>query len=191
MRDALSAADSGVSFVGPLLGSLMRGFVPFLIVGLGLVLIIIAVRKGAGRDGKQASFGVRAKTFMTPPERRMADLLERSLPGFRIHAQVAMGAILDACAHVKGADRLRIRGRFSQKIVDFVVESRATGEIIALVELDDRTHVPARDQQRDAMTSEAGYRTVRFHRDSWPSTALVRSQILPEHYESRGGHVAD
>lgn len=191
MRDALSATDSGVSFVGPLLGSLMRGFVPFLIVGLGLVLIIIAVRKGAGRDGKQASFGVRAKTFMTPPERRMADLLERSLPGFRIHAQVAMGAILDARAHVKGADRLRIRGRFSQKIVDFVVESRATGEIIALVELDDRTHVPARDQQRDAMTSEAGYRTVRFHRDSWPSTALVRSQILPEHYESRGGHVAD
>ena len=191
MPDTLSATGIGGSFAGPLLGSLLLGFAPFLIVGLGLALIIMAVRKEAVKDGKQAPFGVRAKTFMTPPERKMADLLDLSLPGFRIHAQVAMGAILDARAHVKGADRLRIRGRFSQKIVDFVVESRSTGEIIALVELDDRTHVPARDQQRDAMTIEAGYRTVRFHRDSWPTTALVRSQILPKQNESRGGHVAD
>lgn len=55
-----------------------------------------------------------------------------------------------------------MRNRFSQKIVDFVIEDRATGGILALVELDDRSHDALRDRQRDAMTASAGYRTIRL-----------------------------
>ncbi|WP_457350897.1 DUF2726 domain-containing protein [Sphingomonas sp. UYP23] len=67
---------------------------------------------------------------------------------------------------------LRTRYKFSSKIVDFVIEDRASGAILALVELDDRSHDAARDRQRDAMTASAGYRTVRLHAGT--STSATR-----------------
>ena len=57
---------------------------------------------------------------------------------------------------------MRACNTFSQKIVDFVIEDRASGAILALVELDDRSHNAFRDRLRDAMTASAGYRTIRL-----------------------------
>ena len=55
-----------------------------------------------------------------------------------------------------------MRNKFSQKIVDFVTDRRASGDILALVESDDRSHNPLTDRLRDAMTVSAGYRTIRL-----------------------------
>lgn len=156
------------------------------IVGLAMVFASVLLRRNGASE---VPVGIRRKPFMTPPERRMLALLEASLPELRIHAQVAMGALLDPAASLKGADRMRVRARFSQKIVDFVAEDRVSGEVVALIELDDHTHVPSRDQKRDAMTQQAGYRTVRFHRDQWPTQRDVRGLVLPELNERQVEHV--
>jgi very-short-patch-repair endonuclease len=102
--------------------------------------------------------------------------LEAALPQHRVMAQVAMGALLEAAE----TDRKRAHGtrnRFAQKIVDFVVVSRDTAEVLALVELDDRTHRAARDAKRDAMTASAGYSTIRILSRPRPSPESVRSSV--------------
>jgi very-short-patch-repair endonuclease len=99
---------------------------------------------------------------MTKREREAIVLIERSLPNCRVHAQVAMGALVKAKTGLSKAQHAAVRNRFNQKIVDFVLEDRSTGNVVALVELDDRTHDAAKDSRRDALTLAAGYRTVRI-----------------------------
>jgi very-short-patch-repair endonuclease len=45
---------------------------------------------------------------------------------------------------------------FSQKIVDFVAQRRSDGSIVAIIELDDRTHGSEKDAPRDEMLKSAG-----------------------------------
>ena len=87
-----------------------------------------------------------AKPFLTPRERAMLAAIERVLPAHRIHAQVAMGALLQVPARLGRSVTPADRNSFSLKIVDFVVQDRATGCIVALAEVDDRSHDAVRDQ---------------------------------------------
>jgi len=125
---------------------------------------------------------VAAKPFLTGNEREFLGRLERALPETRIHAQVSMGALLRparAAGGRKGLARQRaVRARFDRKICDFVVEDRRSGAILCVVELDDRTHVAARDRARDAMMARAGYRTLRFESRAKPDAAGIRSRVL-------------
>jgi hypothetical protein len=125
---------------------------------------------------------VEARPFLTGNEREFLGRLERALPEARIHAQVAMGALLRPTHRPKGrkgeARQRAVRARFDRKICDYVVEDRRTGAVIAVVELDDRTHVAARDRARDAMMARAGYRTVRWDSRAKPDAAGIRARII-------------
>lgn len=105
---------------------------------------------------------VRAKLLLTERERAARAIIERVLPHARVHVQVSMGALLQAKGGFGRGDAMRTRNKFSRKIVDFVIEDRAPGAILALVELDDRSHDILRDKLRDKMTAFAGYRTIRL-----------------------------
>lgn len=130
-----------------------------------------------------------AKRFMTARELAMLDVLERCLPQYRFHAQVSMGALLNAAPNPSRRRVPSDRNAFAQKIVDFVAQDRATGAIVALIEVDDAMHNLERDGKRDAMTEHAGYRTVRIGRGV-PArlqevrvaiAALLPAQPAPEH----------
>jgi very-short-patch-repair endonuclease len=41
--------------------------------------------------------------------------------------------------------------------------------VVAIIELDDRTHSPERDKERDALLETAGYRVLRFQSKQKPS----------------------
>ena len=73
---------------------------------------------------------------MTPPERRVCLMIERALPGARIHAQVSMGAIMNPAKGLSKSEWWTTFNKFSSKRVDFVAEDPETGQIILLVELD-------------------------------------------------------
>lgn len=148
-----------------------------LLIGLFGVFMIVKALTGAG-----AGFGSRrpiAKRFMTARELAMLDILERCLPEYRFHAQVAMGALLKAPPRLIGKSHPSDRNAFSQKIIDFVAQDRATGAIVALIEVDDSSHNFARDSRRDAMTGYAGYRTIRIGRSVQPRIQEVRMAIAP------------
>lgn len=130
----------------------------YVIVGFfAIVFVLAAIARTV-----TATPRVRAKPLLTDRERAARAIIERTLPHARVHVQVSMGALLQPKGSFNRRDAHKVRNRFSQKIVDFVIEDRATGGILALVELDDRSHDALRDRQRDAMTASAGYRTIRL-----------------------------
>ncbi|EZP51336.1 DUF2726 domain-containing protein [Sphingomonas sp. RIT328] len=148
-----------------------------LIIAIGIVFLFLSVglklatTRQTGRSGPAPV----AKPFLSAREAAMLDVLEQLLPHCRIHAQVAMGALLEAPRVAGRKRRPADRNAFAQKIVDFVAQDRTTGAILALIEVDDRSHKAARDLARDAMTSKAGYRTVRIPAGTKPTLAAVEA----------------
>ena len=156
----------------------MEKNIAILIALLGVFMILKALT-GAGAGAGVGGSRPLAKRFMTPRELAMLDILERCLPEYRFHAQVAMGALLKAPPRLMGKSHPADRNAFSQKIVDFVAQDRVTGAIVALIEVDDASHNAQRDSRRDAMTSHAGYRTIRIGRAVQPRVHEVRVAIAP------------
>jgi len=130
-----------------------------------------------------------AKPFMTAREQAMFEALEYVLPMYRVHAQVAMGALLMAPRKLGGRFNPADRNAFSQKIIDFVVVNPANGKVVALVELDDSSHNAARDRVRDAMTARAGYRTIRIPGSARPTMHTAIQAV--GHLRGEGDHDGD
>lgn len=145
---------------------------------------------------REPAFRVRARPLMTPNEYEFLQRLEAAAPECRIMAQVSMGALLEpdiaptprAQAGARGPAGTRgrggaggrflsIRGRFAQKVVDYVVLD-ADLNVVALVELDDRTHDARKDAERDAMTAMAGYPTLRYESRDKPEPQAIRADLL-------------
>jgi len=154
---------------------------------IGVILLLKALSTGKGVFGPPRPM---AKRFLTDREAAMMVALETALPRCRIHAQVAMGALLKAPPRLIGKSHPADRNAFSQKVVDFVAQDRATGAIVALIEVDDWSHNAQRDSKRDAMTAHAGYRTIRIGRSVQPRIHEVRAAISPLFHSSaaQGGN---
>lgn len=132
---------------------------------------------GSGPSRSQTPLPPVARPFMTQREQAMLAAVEHVLPMYRIHAQVAMGALLKVPSvpgrRVTPADW----NPFARKIVDFVVEDPTTGKVIALVEVDDGSHDVQKDRERDAMTQRAGYLTLRIPAGARPTVQAVASVV--------------
>lgn len=99
-----------------------------------------------------------------------------ALPECYIFPQVAMTALLEATSTDKKkahSDRLRI----AQQRIDYVICDRQC-RVIAVVELDDRTHSRVKDQVRDSRLEQAGVRVVRFQSKTKPSKDELRNAVL-------------
>lgn len=148
------------------------------LVGVLVAAAFVAKAKLAAGGGDDPKF--KAKTLLTANELEFVARLEAAVPELRICPQVAMGAILDpAVARSDAKAFYRARGMFAQKIVDFVAQDRADGRIVAVIELDDRTHDGEKDARRDAMLKSAGYRVVRWSSKSKPDAAAIRAVLVP------------
>ncbi len=84
-----------------------------------------------------------------------------------------MGALLKVRGGFDGADAMSVRGRFAQKIVDFVIFDPRSGEVVAIVELDDASHNAEKDARRDAMLNAGGHTVVRLPNKPWPTRRSV------------------
>lgn len=146
---------------------LSRSF-SFFFAAIVLTAIMIVIARALGGSSPK----VAPKSLMTERERAARVIIENLLPGVRVHAQVSMGAILQPARGTSQRDFWRVRNSFGHKIVDYVLEDPATGDILALVELDDRSHNARSDLARDRMTASAGYLTIRI-----PSGRLSRADI--------------
>lgn len=140
-----------------LLESLPGG--PLLWVGATLAVLLAL----GGRRTGQVRAPVRARALLTGNEREFYGRLRRALGArFEVVPQVAMGALMEVSLPRHHPDFWAVRERFSRKIVDYVVCERRSMRVVAVVELDDRTHDAARDAARDALMAAAGIRTLRW-----------------------------
>ncbi|MDB5960065.1 MAG: hypothetical protein JWP59_1359 [Massilia sp.] len=151
--------------------------VMLVIVGTVIAAFLLALR--GKRGGKQAP-AFKARLFMSANEMEFLGRLEAAVPELRFHAQVAMGALLDPAMEKQGNSRAwqQARNMFSQKIVDYVAQRRDNGKIVAVIELDDRTHKADKDARRDAMLQQAGLRTVRWQSKAKPGSAEILAALL-------------
>lgn len=162
--------------------------------GTFIVVIISAVvlsnpqlRDAASGEQVKNSPKFKAKTFLSPNEMEFLARLESAVPELRFHAQVSMGAVLDAATPIKydAHEHWRERGMFSQKIIDFVAQHRTNGTIVAIIELDDRTHSAEKDEKRDAMLLQAGYKVVRWNSKNKPDIEAIRAEIFGKLLENQ------
>lgn len=126
---------------------------------------------------------VKSRPLLTENELEFCRRLEAGLPEYRILAQVSMGALMepDLSAEELGEPGrfLSIRGRFAQKVIDFVVVDEGY-QVMALVELDDSTHDAVKDAERDRITEMAGYLTIRYDSRQKPSPDEIRDDFIRE-----------
>jgi very-short-patch-repair endonuclease len=149
---------------------------------LAFIVYLIIMKFMAGRSGSEggAADQFKKKVFLTPNELEFLARLEAAAPELRFHSQVAMGALLDPVVSRQSDAKAfyRLRGAFAQKIVDYVAQRRSDGHIVAIIELDDRTHNSEKDAKRDAMLASAGYKTVRWHSKAKPGASAIRAELL-------------
>lgn len=121
----------------------------------------------------------KSKPLMTENEKEFYIRLVEALPNHYIFSQVAFGALLQP--NIKGNNRkyYSVRGTFVQKIADYVVCDKAM-KIIAIVELDDRTHSTIKDGKRDAMLEQAGYTILRWNSKKKPTIHEIAERFKPE-----------
>jgi hypothetical protein len=116
---------------------------------------------------------IQRKPLLTPNEAEFFRRPRRALPDYAVFPQVAFAALLTDDGRLSGSARWSVRARFDKKIADFVICDRQTLQVLALVELDDRTHNAAADRQRDAITKAAGDQTLRFPSKQKPRDAEI------------------
>lgn len=140
---------------------------------VALVLLVLVARNWR----TEPPFRVRARPLLTDNEIEFHHRLSAAVPECTVLAQVSMGALIEP--DVKGGTGhwLSIRGRFAQKVVDYVVVDEAL-RVLALVELDDATHDAARDAERDSITAQAGYVTLRYASRAKPDIATLRADLV-------------
>ena len=145
------------------------------VVVIGLFLARFSRSEAAPPTGHQ----FKPKVLLSPNELEFLVRLETAVPELRFLAQVAMGALLNPIAPRQDAKTYyRQRAMFAQKIVDYVAQRRTDGAIVAIVELDDRTHDSERDARRDAMLMSAGYRVVRWQSRAKPDLQTIREVLV-------------
>lgn len=150
----------------------MKIVLPIFVIVCLVAVVVLAQLKSGSQTGRYK----RGK-LMTDNERAFFGRLVNALPDHYIFPQVAMSALLEPSSSDRRrshSDRLRI----AQQRVDYVVcDNRC--EVIAVVELDDKTHSPAKDQARDERLLQAGIRTIRFQSRKKPSVEEIRAAIIP------------
>jgi len=120
----------------------------------------------------------KALPLMSQTEINFWCLLYEAAPGYHIFPQVAASALLTIESpdpqHFK--DVLKV---YSASRIDFVV-CDAQLNVVALVELDDRSHddKKEKDGQRDFISGQAGYKTVRFDCRQWPNVEKIKKKIF-------------
>ena len=146
-----------------------------------VVVVLAAASAFAGKNKGRGGLGMtgelyRAKPLLTANEAEFFGRLRAALPEHLIFPQVSLGALLQPAAGKDRSTAYRIRNTFAQKIADFVIADQDL-RILAVVELDDRTHSKTRDEQRDNMLHTAGYKVVRWQSKARPDTAEIRQGI--------------
>jgi hypothetical protein len=145
------------------------------VVFLGIVLLAIILAQIWLKGTRQTGV-YRARSLMTANEAEFFGRLVAALPDHYIFPQVAMSALIEATTSDRKkahSDRLRI----AQQRVDYVVCDKNC-KVVAVVELDDRTHSASKDQVRDARLLQGGLPTVRFQSKSKPSIDSLRAAII-------------
>jgi hypothetical protein len=149
----------------------MTGGIPWFWAAGGLLLVLMLVlvlRSGRPRYRRQP--------VMTANEREFYGRLAAACPDCQIWPQVPILALVRPDAKT-GTRAFWLAFRpVSNTRVDWVIARDM--EVLAIVELDDRSHDPRKDARRDQVLRSCGYRVVRFSSHRRPTPQQIRDAVL-------------
>ena len=158
----------------------------FLVLFIILVAAAIIFYILAPSTKKEPAY--RKKALMTPNELQFHARLERALVGLHVCPQIAMHALIEpTSSHAQ--TKLRDFRRVSQKIVDYTIFD-AQWAVVAVIELDDRTHIAGRDAIRDGFMSAAGIPTLRYRSRSKPTETQIAADVRALQYAAPAANAA-
>jgi len=121
---------------------------------------------------------VAAKDLLTERERSLYQSLSDLYPDHKLFVQVALSQLIDVPED--HPERPSIRNQFSQLVADFVL-CRSNLSVIAVIELDDRSHERPDRQRADARKNkalaDAGIRLVRIPAGQLPTLEKLRALV--------------
>jgi peroxiredoxin len=134
-----------------------------LVFAIIFVVAMVSSKKPKKEQTTEKEYKYKAKPLMSDNEFEFFNRLVKALPEYYVFPQVSMGAVLYAEKNSKQGTR----GTFAQKRIDYIIYKDQS--IVAIIELDDKTHVKVNDEKRDSMLHQAGYKTIRFESKNKPS----------------------
>lgn len=156
-------------------------------ISILIVLVLLLFRKKRPRqvwwEGDKWPFY--AKQLLSQPEQVLFHRLVNALPDYIILAQVQASQVLGV--H-KGFNFYEWNNRINRLSYDFVVCKR-DGSVLAVIELDDKSHESAErveaDKRKDRATTAAGVRMIRWHVRSMPDEIAIKDAftILPVFFD--------
>ena len=140
----------------------------FFVVAIAIIFIVTSL-VNEKRKKPAGPLTLKRKQLLTNREQQMFSVLSSALPECVVLAQVSFSALVTA-------EGWQSRNRFNRKVADFVLCSKQMN-VIAVIELDDRSHIGREffDRERDNMLKQAGYTTIRYH--SVPPAEVIRRDI--------------
>lgn len=150
----------------------MKFEIVLVLIALLVLLVVVAVLKG----GAARAPHLKRKDFMTKSEVEFWRLLKPAATPLHVAPQVAMSALLTTAEGLDKSKRTTARNSFDRQTIDFVLFDDV-GVIQLIVELDDSTHIPAKDLARDKRTESVGYRTLRVLRRDVKTSEILAALI--------------
>jgi very-short-patch-repair endonuclease len=126
----------------------------------------------------EAPWPVAARGLLTKREQSLYRILLNLYPEHKIFVQVALSQLIDV--ERNHPERHSIRARYKQLVADFVL-CRPDLAVVAVIELDDRTHAwpkrKAADARKNKALADAGIRLVRIPAGRLPAEDTLRALI--------------
>lgn len=121
-----------------------------------------------------------ARKLMSPPEQALYFKLCKALPDCIVLSQVGLSRILGV---KKGNKFHEWNNRINRMSADFVVCSRGAA-VLAVIELDDKTHSrsdrKAADAKKDKALGAAGIKIIRWNVNNIPDESGIKRAILEQ-----------
>lgn len=118
----------------------------------------------------------RRTSVMTANEREFYQRLLQALPDCAIWPQVPLLALVRPDAREGSRTFWVAFKQISNARVDWVIARDL--EVIALIELDDRSHDAKRDAKRDQILKSCGYRVLRFQSKKRPDPGQIHDAVF-------------
>jgi very-short-patch-repair endonuclease len=151
-----------------------------LLVLIALAIVIALARRGVftrKRAGQVEHWPVFPKQVLSPAEQQLYHRLLRAFPEHVVLSQVALSQLVGV---KKGADFRAVWNRYNRLVADFVVCTRDFN-VVAVLELDDRSHdSPQRqdaDRRKAAVLAAAGIPLHRLNVNPLPNESELRSLL--------------
>jgi hypothetical protein len=144
-----------------------------LLISLAVIFVCMRLLRDASPPGQHL---YKSKPLLSENEKEFFLRLSQALPDCYVLTQVGLGALLQPNVKNNNQEYYRARGTYSQKIADYVICDNEMS-VLAVVELDDRTHRKDKDAKRDAMLEQAGYKVIRWDSKNKPTAEEIRQRF--------------